>query len=153
VSACVLVRNNQLFQFVFRLEPLSFREYAHGLGEVTGVMQGVGDNLVLSQPTTPPPPPLLVHRVLSPSSAKSRWWVPKQVSISDVSLVAGSYMASCLPDRSTGVSIAEGRGRSSWREPLHAHANPQLGAVCQVTVNERRPVLRRHPWWLEIVPH
>jgi ribosomal protein S14 len=37
------LRNNQLFQFVFRLEPLSFREYAHGLGEVTGVMQGVGE--------------------------------------------------------------------------------------------------------------
>jgi hypothetical protein len=36
------LRNNQLFQFVF-LEPLSFREYAHGLGEVTGMMQGVGE--------------------------------------------------------------------------------------------------------------
>ena len=30
--------NNQLYHFVFRLEALSFREYAPGLGEVTGVM-------------------------------------------------------------------------------------------------------------------
>src|SRR6185312_3960016 len=45
---------------------------------------------VFSHPTTPPPPPLLVHSVLFASEANTRWCVPKQVSIKDICLVAGS---------------------------------------------------------------
>src|SRR6185437_8893863 len=68
---------------------------------------------VFSQPTTPPPPPLLVHSVLFASSAKTKWCVPKQVSISDSSLVFGSYMPSWRPDVLVGVSFAEGRSDPS----------------------------------------
>src|ERR1700716_3865979 len=54
---------------------------------------------VFSQPTTADSPPhtaaqLLVHSVLLASSANCRWCAVKQVSISETSLVFGSYTAS-----------------------------------------------------------
>src|SRR6202171_4371376 len=70
----------------------------------------VSSNILrLSQPTTPlTGPPALVHSVLLASSANTRWWVGKQVLISVILPVFGSYMDRCRVDVSTGVSLAEG---------------------------------------------
>ena len=62
-----------------------------------------------SQPMTPLcGPPALVHSVLSPSSANTRWWVGKHVLISVILPVLGSYMERCRLDDSIGVSFADG---------------------------------------------
>src|SRR5579864_3633627 len=63
---------------------------------------------VFSQPTAPPPPPLLVHNVLLASSAKTRWCVPKHVSMSVTCFVLGSYIASCRPLVWRGNKTADG---------------------------------------------
>src|SRR5882757_1299572 len=70
--------------------------------------------LRLSQPTTPLcGPPALVHSVLSASSANTRWWVGKQVRISVILPVLGSYVERWRVDCSIGVSFAE-----TWSEPF-----------------------------------
>src|ERR1700756_6061527 len=72
------------------------------------------NTLRLSQPTTPDcGPPALVHNVLLASSANTRWWVGKQVRISVILPLLGSYMERWRVDCSIGVSFAEG-----WSEPL-----------------------------------
>src|SRR5881409_3873571 len=65
--------------------------------------------LRLSQPITPLcGPPALVHSVLSASSANTRWCVGKQVRISVIFPVFGSYMERWRLDWSTGNSFADG---------------------------------------------
>src|SRR5262245_28469355 len=65
--------------------------------------------LRLSQPTTPLcGPPALVHSVLLASSANTRWCVGKQVRISVILPVFGSYIDRWRLAVSTGVSFAEG---------------------------------------------
>src|SRR5215213_5550370 len=80
---------------------------------------------VFSHPTTGPPP--LVHRVLFASSANIRWCVLKQVLMCVSFFVAGSYMASCRPERLTGVSFAEG-----WLDPCLQNAGLSDGRTTEV---------------------
>src|SRR5689334_11307097 len=61
---------------------------------------------VFNQPTTCPPP--LVQRVLFASSANIKWCVLKQVLMCVNLPFFGSYIASCRPERSIGVSFADG---------------------------------------------
>src|ERR1700730_16280291 len=70
----------------------------------------VSSNILrLSQPTTPLcGPPALVHSVLLASSANTRWCVGKQVRMSVILPVFGSYIERCRVDCSIGVSLAEG---------------------------------------------
>src|ERR1019366_10089027 len=41
------------FGFAFRLEPLGFREQAHGFGKVAGLMEGVGERGASGPPLEP----------------------------------------------------------------------------------------------------
>src|SRR5438094_5287589 len=86
-----------------------------------------------SHPITPLwGPPALVHRVLSPSSANTRWCVGKQVLISVIFPVLGSYMDRCRLADSIGVSFADG-----WSEPFLQTSGLAGGRTREV--NQTRP--------------
>src|SRR5437879_4504672 len=82
---------------------------------------------VFSQPTAPPPPPLLVHKVLLASSANTKWCVPKQVLMSVICLVLGSYTASWRPLLLSGSKTADG-----WLDPSLQKAGLSLGRIRDV---------------------
>src|SRR6516164_585705 len=94
----------------------------------------VSSNILrLSQPTTPLcGPPALVHSVLLASSANTRWCVGKQVLISVILPVAGSYMERCRVDCSIGVSLADG-----WSDPFLQKSG--LANCPTREVNQTRP--------------
>src|SRR5262245_62231949 len=65
--------------------------------------------LRLSQPITPLcGPPALVQSVLLASSANTRWWVGKQVRMSVIFPLLGSYIERWRVDCSIGVSFGDG---------------------------------------------
>src|SRR5262249_43540285 len=88
----------------------------------------------LSPPTTPLcGPPALVHSVLLASSANTRWCVGKQVRISVILPVAGSYIERWRVACSIGVSLADG-----WSEPLRQKSGLENWPMREV--NQTRPV-------------
>src|SRR5207244_6752217 len=85
--------------------------------------------LVLNQPRIPPAePPLLSHNVLLASSAKTKWCVLKQVSISVNFFVFGSWTARWRPALSTGKSCADG-----WLDPFLQKAGLAAGRMRDVS--------------------
>src|SRR5262249_4455960 len=70
----------------------------------------------LNQPTASPPPPLENQIVSSPFSEKARWCVPKQVLISVIFCVFGSYIATWRPEVLIGVTLADGWSEPSWQK-------------------------------------
>jgi len=76
--------------------------------------------LVLIQPSTCAPPEN--QSVLLASSAKCKWWVPKQVATSVNLLAFGSYMAAWRLADLVGNAFAEG-----WLEPCWQNGSVSAG--------------------------
>src|ERR1700724_2896099 len=92
-------------------------------------------------------PPELTHTVLSASSANTTWWVLKQVRISLVCPVFGSYMARCRVDCLSGNALAEGWSEPCWqnagfsglptREVNHTSPRSSIIRLCALTVESQ----------------
>src|SRR5687768_10190766 len=89
-------------------------------------------SFVFNHPITGPPP--LVHRVLLASSANIRWCVAKQVETCFISLVFGSYTATCGPEALSGKGRAAG-----WLDPALQKSGLAFGART-LEVTHTRPV-------------
>src|SRR6516164_8232248 len=90
--------------------------------------------LRLSQPITPLGGRRVMDKsVMLASSANTRWWVGKQVRMSVILPLLGSYMEKWRVDCSIGVSFAEG-----WSEPLRQKSG--LANWPTREVNQTRPV-------------